>query len=109
MTIFTIDRIGVSYFYSLERCYGLPIRPVKEKKAESDTLFLKYNVLERNIAEAQQLLAIINAADYSAGSYQPLSDKYQRAVAMRAYANIFIFRIQGLLVWWTKYAVGQQT
>ena len=36
------------------RCVGLPIRPVKEKKAESDTIFLKYNVLERNCGGLQR-------------------------------------------------------
>ena len=87
LTIFTISPLGVSFFDSMERSCGLPIRPVKEKKAESDTIFLKYNVLERNIAEAQQLLATINAADYSAESYQALDRNYQRAVAMRAYVK----------------------
>ena len=87
LTIFTISPLGVSFFDSMERSCGLPIRPVKEKKAESDTIFLKYNVLERNIAEAQQLLATINAADYSTESYQALDRNYQRAVAMRAYVK----------------------
>lgn len=86
MEIFSIDGLGVSLFEAMERCYGLLIRPVKEKKAASDTLFLKFNVLDRNIAEAQQLLATVNPAEYSAESYQSLNSKCQRAIAIRAYA-----------------------
>ena len=86
MEIFSIDLLGVSLFEAMERCYGLLIRPVKEKKAASDTLFLKFNVLDRNIAEAQQLLATVNPAEYSAESYQSLDSKCQRAIAIRAYA-----------------------
>ena len=70
------------------RCCGLPIRPVKEKKAESsDTIFLKYNVLERNIEQARERLATINASDYSAGSYQTLDKAYQHAVYIRTFAK----------------------
>ena len=70
------------------RCYGLPIRPVKEKKAESsDTIFLKYNVLERNIEQARERLATINTADYSAESYQSLDKAYQHAVYIRKFAK----------------------
>ena len=87
LKVFSIDMTGVSYYYSVERYYGLPIRPVKEKKAESDTLFLRYNVLDRNIEQAQQLLTTINVADYSAGTYQTLDKAYQHAVEMRAFAK----------------------
>ena len=70
------------------RCCGLPIRPVKEKKAESsDTIFLKYNVLERNIEQARERLATINASDYSTDSYQTLDKAYQHAVYIRTFAK----------------------
>jgi hypothetical protein len=49
-------------------------------------VYLKLNVLDRNIAEAQRLLSTANSAEYSAESFQTLESKYQRAVAMRAYA-----------------------
>ena len=85
LKVFTISQIDVTTYYSVDRCEGLPIRPVKDRAA-SDTVFLKLNVLDRNMAEAQRLLSTINPAEYSAESYQTLDSKYQRAVAMRAYA-----------------------
>ena len=69
------------------RCCGLPIRPVKEKKAESDTIFLKYNVLERNIEEARERLTTTSAADYSDDNYQALDKAYQHAVHIRTFAK----------------------
>lgn len=86
LKVFTISQIDVTTYYSVDRCEGLPIRPVKERAAASDTVYLKLNVLDRNIAEAQKLLSTLNPAEYSAESYQTLDKKYQRAVAMRAYA-----------------------
>ena len=69
------------------RCCGLPIRPVKEKIESADTVFLKYNVLERNIEEARERLATTNEADYSDGSYQTLNKAYQHAVNIRTFAK----------------------
>jgi hypothetical protein len=69
------------------RCCGLPIRAVKVKKERTDTVFLKYNVLERNIEQARERLATINAADYSAESYQTLDKAYQHAVYIKAFAK----------------------
>ena len=86
LKVFTISQIDVSTFWSVDRCEGLPIRPVKERGAAPDTVYLKLNVLDRNIAEAQKLLNTINPAEYSAASYQALDRNYQRAVAMRTYA-----------------------
>lgn len=86
LNVFTIDQIDVSTFWSVDRCEGLPIRPVKERGAAPDTVYLKLNVLDRNIAEAQKLLTTINPEEYSAASYQTLDRNHQRAVAMRAYA-----------------------
>ena len=85
LKVFTISQIDVTTYYSVDRCEGLPIRPVKDRAA-SDTVFLKLNVLDRNMAEAQRLLSTANSAEYSAESFQTLEGKYQRAVAMRAYA-----------------------
>ena len=85
LKVFTINRTHVTTYYSVDRCEGLPIRPVKERAAE-DSVYLKLNVLDRNIAEAEKLLSTINPAEYNAESYQTLDSKYQRAVAMRAYA-----------------------
>lgn len=85
LKVFTIDQIDVSTFWEVDRCEGLPIRPVKERGAASDTVYLKLNVLDRNIAEAQQLLNTINPEEYSAASYQTLERNYQHAVAMRAF------------------------
>ena len=85
LKVFTIDQIDVSTFWTVERYEGLPIRPVKERPAASDTVYLKLNVLDRNIAEAQKLLNTINPEEYSAVSYQALDSNHQRAVAMRAY------------------------
>jgi len=85
LKVFTISQIDLSTFWSVERCEGLPIRPVKERGAAPDTVYLKLNVLDRNIAEAQKLLNTINSEDYSAASYQALDRNHQRAVAMRAY------------------------
>ena len=85
LKVFTISQIDVTTYYSVDRCEGLPIRPVKDRAA-SDTVFLKLNVLDRNMAEAQRLLSTINPAEYSAESFQTLDSKYQRAVAMRAFA-----------------------
>ena len=86
LKVFTISQIDVTTYYSVDRSDGLPIRPVKERGAAPDTVYLKLNVLDRNIAEAQRLLSTVNSAEYSAESYQTLESKYQRAVAMRAYA-----------------------
>ena len=86
LKVFTISKIDVTTYYSVDRCEGLPIRPVKERGAAPDTVYLKLNVLDRNIAEAQKLLNTLNPAEYSAGSYQTLDKNCQRAVAMRAYA-----------------------
>ena len=84
--VFTIDYGGVTRFWTVDRCDGLPIRPVKERGAASDTAYLKLNVLDRNIAEAQKLLNTLNPAEYSTESFQTLESKFQRAVAMRTYA-----------------------
>lgn len=86
LTVLTINQIDVTTFYSVDRCEGLPIRPVKERGAAPDTVFLKLNVLDRNIAEAQKLIATLNPAEYSTESYQTLVNKYEHAVEMRAYA-----------------------
>ena len=86
LKVFTISQIDVTTYYSVDRCEGLPIRPVKERGAASDTVFLKLNVLDRNIAEAQKLIATLNPAEYSTDSYQTLVNKCEHAVAMRAYA-----------------------
>ena len=86
LKVFTIELNGVSTYWEVDRSEGLPIRPVKERKAASDTVYLKLNVLDRNIAEAQKLLSTINPGEYSAESYQALDRNHQRAVAMRAYA-----------------------
>ena len=85
LEVFSIDLLGVSHFWTVDRCEGLPIRPVKERGAAPDTVFLKLNVLDRNIAEAQKLLATINPGDYTVASYQALNSNHQRAIAMRAY------------------------
>ena len=85
LEVFTIELTGVSTFWTVDRCEGLPIRPVKERPAAPDTVYLKLNVLDRNIAEAQRLLSTINPNEYSAASYQALDRNHQRAVAMRAY------------------------
>ena len=85
LEVFSIDLLGVSHFWTVDRCEGLPIRPVKERGAAPDTVFLKLNVLDRNIAEAQKLVATINPGDYTAASYQALNSNHQRAIAMRAY------------------------
>ena len=86
LEVFTIELTGVSTFWEVDRCEGLPIRPVKERGAAPDTVYLKLNVLDRNIAEAQRLLSTINADEYSAASYQALDKNHKRAVAMKAYA-----------------------
>ena len=86
LKVFTIDMIDVSTFWEVDRSEGLPIRPVKERGAAPDTVFLKLNVLDRNIAEAQKLIATLNPAEYSTDSYQTLVNKYEHAVEMRAYA-----------------------
>ena len=85
LKVFTIDQIDVSTFWTVDRSEGLPIRPVKERTAASDTVYLKLNVLDRNIAEAQMLLNTINPEEYSTASYQTLDRNHQRAVAMRAF------------------------
>ncbi|MBO7538448.1 MAG: hypothetical protein J6T44_04105 [Prevotella sp.] len=86
LKVFSIELTGVSTFWTVNRSEGLPIRPVKERGAAPDTVYLKLNVLDRNIADAQNLLSTINPAEYSAESYQALDRNYQRAVAMRTYA-----------------------
>ncbi|MBQ6062239.1 MAG: hypothetical protein IJK87_01245 [Prevotella sp.] len=85
LKVFTIDMIDVSTFWEVNRSDGLPIRPVKERGAMPDTVYLKLNVLDRNIAEAQKLLSTINPEEYTAESYQTLEKNHQRAIAMRAY------------------------
>ena len=89
MRYFEINSFGADLSLNGEnRCCGLPIRPVKEKnKAESDTIFLKLNVLDRNIAEAQKLMNTINAADYTPESYQTLEKTYQHAVEIKTFAK----------------------
>lgn len=86
LEVFSIEPTGLSTYWTVDRYVGLPIRPVKERPAASDTVYLKLNVLDRNIAEAQKLLSAINPEEYSAASYQALERNSQRAVAMRAYA-----------------------
>ena len=86
LKVFTISQIDVTTYWEVARYEGLPIRPVKERAAETDTVYLKLNVLDRNIAEAQKLLGTIKAEEYSTESYQTLDSKCQRAIAMRAYA-----------------------
>lgn len=86
LKVFTISPIDVTTYWDVNRSEGLPIRPVKERGAAPDTVYLKLNVLDRNIAEAQRLLGTIKAEEYSAESYQALDRNCQRAVAMRAYA-----------------------
>ena len=88
MSYLEVGSLGVHFSLEGEnRCTGLPIRPVKDKKEKSDTIFLKYNVLESNIEQAQQRLATINPADYSAESYQTLDKAYQHAVNIKTYAK----------------------
>ena len=88
MSYFEVNSLGADFSLNGEnRCCGLPIRPVKEKKEESDTLYLKYNVLDRNIEQAKERLATINPADYSTGSYQTLDKAYQHAVSIKAFAK----------------------
>lgn len=86
LEVFSIEPTGVTTFWAVDRYVGLPIRPVKERPAAPDTVYLKLNVIDRNIAEAQKLLSTINPAEYSTASYQALERNSQRAVAMRAYA-----------------------
>ena len=64
LKVFTISQIDVTTYYSVDRSDGLPIRPVKERGAAPDTVYLKLNVLDRNIAEAQRLLSTANSAEY---------------------------------------------
>ena len=88
MCYFEVNSLGADLSLNGEnRCCGLPIRPVKEKKERTDTVFLKYNVLERNIEQARERLATINVADYSAGSYQTLDNAYQHAVYIKTFAK----------------------
>ena len=88
MRYLEVNNLGADLSLNGEnRCVGLPIRPVKEKKAESDTIFLKYNVLERNIEEARERLTTTSAADYSDDSYQTLDKAYQHAVNIRTFAK----------------------
>jgi hypothetical protein len=86
LKVFSIELTGVSTFWTVDRSEGLPIRPVKERGAAPDTVYLKLNVLDRNIEEAKQLLNTLNPAEYSAESYRTLDRKYQRAIEVRAYA-----------------------
>ena len=86
LKVFSIELTGVSTFWTVDRSEGLPIRPVKERGAAPDTVYLKLNVIDRNIEEARQLLNTVNPAEYSPESYQTLDREYQRAVAMRAFA-----------------------
>ena len=86
LEVFTIDLMGVTTFWEVNRSDGLPIRPVKERGADPDTVYLKLNVLDRNIAEAQKLLNTINPEEYSVESYQTLEKNQRRAIAMRAFA-----------------------
>jgi hypothetical protein len=86
LSVFTIMLTGVTTFWEVNRSEGLPIRPVKERGADPDTVYLKLNVLDRNIAEAQKLLNTIHPEEYSAASYLTLEKNHQRAVAMRAFA-----------------------
>ena len=85
---FEVSSLGVHFSLEGEnRCNGLPIRPVKTKKEKSDTILLKYNVLERNIEQANKLLATINPADYSPESYQTLDKAHKRAIEIKAFAK----------------------
>ena len=73
------------------RSLGLPIRPVKTEKAPAVSGLI-YNVLDRYIEQAKQLLATIKPEDYSVASYQALDDAYKNAVEVRedAYRQISI-------------------
>lgn len=86
LKVFTISKIDVTTYWAVARYEGLPIRPVKERPAAPDTVYLKLNVLDRNIAEAQKLLSTTKPEEYSTESYQALDNRCQRAIAMREYA-----------------------
>ena len=85
LTVFTIEYLGATCYYSVDRCEGLPIRPVKDIKEKCDTVYLKLNVLDRNIEEAKRLLDTKAPEEYTAETYQSLYNSYQYAVGMRDY------------------------
>ena len=64
------------------RYLGLPIRPVRTEKAPAVSELI-FNVLDRLIGQAKQLLATINPDDYGAEGYKNLEDSYGFAVNVR--------------------------
>ena len=81
-TILDIDRFGAVWGGHELRMLGLPIRPVRTEKAPV-VRGLIFNVLDRYIEQAGQLLATIKREDYSAADCQNLEDAYGQAVAVR--------------------------
>jgi hypothetical protein len=80
--IIDINEYGGVWGGKETRSLGLPIRPVRTEKA-TITRDLKYNVLERYIEQAKQLLATIKPEDYSVTSYQSLDNTYKHALDIR--------------------------
>ena len=81
-TILDINEHGAPWGGRECRYLGLPIRPVKTEKAPVANELI-FNVLDRLIGQAKQLLATINPLDYSTEDYQSLEDAYKSAVDIR--------------------------
>ena len=81
-TILDINQYGAVWGNTESRRLGLPIRPVRSDKAPA-VPGLIFNVLDRYIEQAKQLLATINPEDYSAADYQNLETVYKFAVETR--------------------------
>ena len=87
-TILDIDRYGAPWGGVELRSLGLPIRPVKTEKAPAVSgLILIFNVLDRYIAQAKQLLATIDPADYGEEDYQNLENAYKTAIETREHPD----------------------
>ena len=81
-TILDINSHGAVWGGREARCFGFPIRPVKTEKAPAVSGLI-YNVLDRYIEQAKQMLVTIKPEDYSAADYQKLDDAYRLAVEVR--------------------------
>ena len=85
-TILYINKHGHVWNDKECRYLGIPIRPVKTKRA-SEVPELILNVLNRYIEQAEQLLATIEPEDYSAADYNELYDAYRHAIEVRENAE----------------------